>query len=202
MWCVCVWSVWCVCVCGVCMLCVVCVCGVCMWCVWCVYVYVVCGVCMVCVCGVCVRVCVSHVSGDSGVCVCVCVCVCVLKLLRYDTMSCLPIVSDRAATEGSKYFELGRQPHEFLTRNTCYGMHMLGGRSGSEVIARALSPSPQAYALVSRYSHNSYVMMEYPTYYSTCTPVSHLFQCLINQPCIHCCLGNVLANNLLFLLDR
>ena len=48
-----------------------------------------------------------------------CVCVCVLKLLRYDTMSCLPIVSDRAATEGSKYFELGRQPHEFLTRNTC-----------------------------------------------------------------------------------
>ena len=34
-------------------------------------------------------------------------------------MSCLPIVSDRAATEGSKYFELGRQPHKFLTRNTC-----------------------------------------------------------------------------------
>ena len=32
----------------------------------------------------------------------------------------LPIMSDRAATEGSKYFELGRQPHEFfLTRNTC-----------------------------------------------------------------------------------
>ena len=52
--------------------------------------------------------------------VCVCVCVCVLKLLRYyDAMSCLPIVSDRAATEGSKYFELGRQPHEFLTRKTC-----------------------------------------------------------------------------------
>ena len=37
----------------------------------------------------------------------------------YDTMSCLPIVSDRAAIEGSKYFELGWQPHEFLTRNTC-----------------------------------------------------------------------------------
>ena len=35
-------------------------------------------------------------------------------------MSCLPIVSDRAATKGSKYFELGRQPHDFLTRNTCY----------------------------------------------------------------------------------
>ena len=35
-------------------------------------------------------------------------------------MSCLPIVSDRAATEGSKYFELGRQPHKFLTRNTCF----------------------------------------------------------------------------------
>ena len=47
-------------------------------------------------------------------------CVCVLRLLRYyDTVSCLPIVSDRAVTEGSKYFELGRQPHEFLTRNTC-----------------------------------------------------------------------------------
>ena len=30
------------------------------------------------------------------------------------------IVSDRAATEESKYFELGWQPHEFfLTRNTC-----------------------------------------------------------------------------------
>ena len=40
----------------------------------------------------------------------------------YDTMSCLPIVNDRAATEGSKYFELGRQPHEFLTRNTCFTM--------------------------------------------------------------------------------
>ena len=49
-------------------------------------------------------------------CVCVCVCVCVLRLLRYyDMMSCLPIVSDIAATEGSKYFELGRQPHNFLT---------------------------------------------------------------------------------------
>ena len=56
---------------------------------------------------------------------CVCVCVCVLKLLRhYDAMSCLPIVSDRAATEGSKYFELGRQPHEFLTRNTCFYLHV------------------------------------------------------------------------------
>ena len=57
---------------------------------------------------------------------CVCVCVCVLKLLRYyDAMSCLPIVSDRAATEGSKYFELGRQPHEFLTRNTCSNTYVL-----------------------------------------------------------------------------
>ena len=37
--------------------------------------------------------------------VCVCVCVCAEVT---DTMSCLPIVSDRAATEGSKYFELGR----------------------------------------------------------------------------------------------
>ena len=37
----------------------------------------------------------------------------------YDTMSCLPIASDRAVTEGSKYFESGQQPHEFLTQNTC-----------------------------------------------------------------------------------
>ena len=37
----------------------------------------------------------------------------------YDTMSCLPIVSDRAATEESKYFKLGWQPHE-LTQNTCF----------------------------------------------------------------------------------
>ena len=64
-------------------------CGVCIWCV-----YVVCVVCGVCVC-------VSHVSGDSGVCVCAEV----TKV--YDTMSCLPIVSDRAVTEGSKHFELG-----------------------------------------------------------------------------------------------
>ena len=40
-------------------------------------------------------------------------CVCAEVTEVYDTMSCLPIVSDRAATEGSKYFELGRQPHEF-----------------------------------------------------------------------------------------
>ena len=96
------------CACGVCGVCVHVVCVVCV-CV-CVHVYV-------CVC-VCVCVCVSHVSGDSGVCV--------LKLLRYcDAMSCLPIVSDRAATEGSKYFELGRQPHEFLTRNTCFNSKYL-----------------------------------------------------------------------------
>ena len=68
---------------------------------------------------------------DDGVCVCVVfvfvrVCVCLMCLVAvvcvcaevtevYVTMSCLPIVSDGAATEGSKYFELGRQPHEFLT---------------------------------------------------------------------------------------
>ena len=48
-------------------------------------------------------------------CVCVCVCVRAEVTEVYDTMSCLSIVSDRAATEGSKYFELGRQPHEILT---------------------------------------------------------------------------------------
>ena len=46
-------------------------------------------------------------------------------------MSCLPIVSDRAATEGSKYLELGRQPHEFLTRNTCYIMMQSVGEKPS-----------------------------------------------------------------------
>ena len=44
----------------------------------------------------------------------------------YDTMSCLPIASDRAATEGSKYFKLGQQPHEFfLTQNTCSGCRLM-----------------------------------------------------------------------------
>ena len=47
--------------------------------------------------------------------------VCVLSLRCMTQCHVLPIMSDRAATEGSKYFELGRQPHEFfLTRNTCY----------------------------------------------------------------------------------
>ena len=65
-------------------------------------------VCVVwCMC-VCVRACVSCMSGDSGVCVCAEV------TEVYDTMSCLSIVSDRAANKGSKYFELGRQPHEFF----------------------------------------------------------------------------------------
>ena len=44
--------------------------------------------------------------GDSGVC---------SEVAKvYGTMSCLTIISDRAATKGSKYFELGRQPHEFF----------------------------------------------------------------------------------------
>ena len=64
--------------------------------------------CVVCVCVVFVFV---HVY----VCdVCVCVCVCAEVTEVYDTMSCLPIVSNRAATEGSKYFELGWQPDEFF----------------------------------------------------------------------------------------
>ena len=46
---------------------------------------------------------------------CVCgVCVCAEVTEVYDTMSCLPIVSVRAVTKGSKYFELGRQPHKFF----------------------------------------------------------------------------------------
>ena len=62
-----------------------------------------------CVC-VCVCVCVCHV------CLVTVVCVCLLRSLHevYDTLSCLLIVSDRAATEESKYFELGRQPHKFF----------------------------------------------------------------------------------------
>ena len=63
-------------------------------------------------------------------CVCVCVCVCVSGDSAecaevnevYDTMSCLPIASDRAATEGSKYFELGQQPHEFFNSKYLFWM--------------------------------------------------------------------------------
>ena len=50
--------------------------------------------------------------GDSGMCAEV--------AEVYGTMSCLIVMSDRAVTEGSKYFELGQQPHEVLTQNTCY----------------------------------------------------------------------------------
>ena len=54
---------------------------------------------------VCVRVC-------ARVCVCVCVCVCTRAHAEvtevYDTISCLPIMSDRAANEQSKRFKLGR----------------------------------------------------------------------------------------------
>ena len=47
-------------------------------------------------------------------CVCVCgVCVCAEVTEVFDTMSCLPIVSNRAAREGSKYFELGGSPMSF-----------------------------------------------------------------------------------------
>ena len=47
--------------------------------------------------------------------------VCVLSLRCMTQCHVLSIMSDRAATEGSKYFELGQQPHEFfLTRNTCF----------------------------------------------------------------------------------
>ena len=53
------------------------------------------------VCGVCVRACMC-------VYVCVCVFVCAEVTEVCDTMSCLPIVSDRAVTEESKYFKLGR----------------------------------------------------------------------------------------------
>ena len=45
-------------------------------------------------------------------------CACERGVSRYNA-GCLPIVSDGAVTEGSKYFKLGRQPHKFLTRNTC-----------------------------------------------------------------------------------
>ena len=89
-------------------------------------------VCVVCVC-VCVHacvhvcVCVCHVCLVTVVCVCVCVCGWVCAGIEvtevYDTMSCLPIVSDRAVTEGSKYFELGWQPHNFF--NSKYLLFLL-----------------------------------------------------------------------------
>ena len=40
---------------------------------------------------------------------------CTNTLSPFDTMSCLPIMSDRAATERSKYFELGGSPTSLLT---------------------------------------------------------------------------------------
>ena len=49
-----------------------------------------------------------------------CVCVCAEIIEVYDTMSCLSIVSDTAATEGSKYFELGLQPHEFFNSKSLF----------------------------------------------------------------------------------
>ena len=42
------------------------------------------------------------------------VCVCAEVIEVYDKMSCLLVMSDRAATEGSKYFELGLPPHKFF----------------------------------------------------------------------------------------
>ena len=59
--------------------------------------------------------------GRSG-CLCMCVCVYMFSVYAvcaeatevHDTMSCLPIMNDRAMTEGSKYFELGRKLHDFL----------------------------------------------------------------------------------------
>ena len=40
--------------------------------------------------------------------------VCVLSLRCMTQCHVLTIMSDRAATKGSKYFKLGRQPHEFF----------------------------------------------------------------------------------------
>ena len=48
------------------------------------------------------------------------VCVCTVTEV-YDTMPYLPIMSDRAATKGSKCFELGRQPMSFF--NSKYLLH-------------------------------------------------------------------------------
>ena len=46
-------------------------------------------------------------------CVCVCVFVCAEVVEVPDTMSCLSMLSGKTATEGSKYFKLGRQLNEF-----------------------------------------------------------------------------------------
>ena len=59
----------------------------------------------------CVFVCVCV---SVSVCVCVCVYVCAEVTEVYGTMSGLPIVSDRAATKGSKYFKLRRQANVFF----------------------------------------------------------------------------------------
>ena len=46
--------------------------------------------------------------------VCVCACVCVLRSLRGITQCHAYLSQVRAVTEGSKYFELGWQPHELF----------------------------------------------------------------------------------------
>ena len=66
----------------------------------------------------------------------------------YDTISCLPIMSDRATTEGSKYFKLGQQPHEFFNSKylLCYPYILaifvetfLGAAAGSPYIVLKLT---------------------------------------------------------------
>ena len=65
---------------------------------------------LVCVCGVCVCVCV---------CVCLCVSVCAGVTEVYDTMSCLPIVSEQQPKEASISI-WGGSPMSFFTQNTCW----------------------------------------------------------------------------------
>ena len=106
-----------------------CVCGV-----QCVCVHVVCVVFVfVHVCGVCARVVCVCACGVCGVCVCACVClvssngVCVCAEVAevYDTVSCLPNVSDRAVTEGSKYLisSWGGSPMSFNSKYLFFIMY-------------------------------------------------------------------------------
>ena len=98
-------------------------------------------------------------------------------------MSCLPIVSDRAATEGSEYFELGRQPHEFLTRNTCFIISSSNGElnhNRRRILCKRLQIMwPKPIVIVSIERHNSIL---YSTYAINLTKALNIHALLQIEP--------------------
>ena len=69
-----------------------------------------------CKCMCCKQLCVC--PNRTFFCACVCVYVCMRAEVTevYDTMSCLPIMSGRAAAKGASILSLGSSPTRFLTR--------------------------------------------------------------------------------------